>query len=66
MGSELYNSLKDSIFSKTEVGIGTPIGSVVVNYLEILNPVLSTVTLSIGIGVGMLTLLIRWREYNAS
>ena len=62
----MIDSLKDTIFAKSEVGMTTSLGSAVISYLDILNPVLSAVTLIIGVGVGALTLLIKWKEYNAS
>lgn len=62
----MIDSLKDTMFAKSEVGMTTSLGSAVISYLDILNPVLSAVTLIIGVGVGALTLMIKWREYNAS
>ena len=62
----MIDSLKDTIFAKSEVGMTTSLGSAVVSYLDILNPVLSAVTLIIGVGVGALTLMIKWKEYNAN
>ena len=62
----MIDSLKDTIFAKSEVGMTTSLGSAVISYLDILNPVLSAVTLIIGVGVGALTLMIKWKEYNAS
>tara|TARA_Y100001963_G_C6511950_1_gene322544 strand:+ start:226 stop:414 length:189 start_codon:yes stop_codon:yes gene_type:complete len=62
----MIDSLKDTIFAKSEVGMTTSLGSAVISYLDILNPVLSAMTLMIGVGVGALTLMIKWKEYNAS
>jgi|TARA_R100001443_G_scaffold98202_1_gene105186 hypothetical protein len=62
----MIDSLKDTMFAKSEVGMTTSLGSAVISYLDILNPVLSAVTLIIGVGVGALTLMIKWKEYNAS
>ena len=62
----MIDSLKDTIFAKSEVGMTTSLGSAIVSYLDILNPVLSAVTLIIGVGVGALTLMIKWKEYNAN
>lgn len=62
----MIDSLKDTIFAKSKVGMTTSLGSAVISYLDILNPVLSAVTLIIGVGVGALTLMIKWKEYNAS
>ena len=62
----MIDSLKDTIFAKSEVGMTTSLGSAIVSYLDIFNPVLSAVTLIIGVGVGALTLMIKWKEYNAN
>ena len=62
----MIDSLKHTIYAKSEVGMTTSLGSAIVSYLDIFNPVLSAVTLIIGVGVGALTLMIKWKEYNAN
>tara|TARA_R100000808_G_C2107279_1_gene122490 strand:+ start:89 stop:280 length:192 start_codon:yes stop_codon:yes gene_type:complete len=54
--------LEDSIFAHSSVGMSASIGSAVINYLNILNPILSTITLIIGISVGICTLIIKIKE----
>jgi hypothetical protein len=58
----MIDTLQDTILARSEVGIGATVGSAIVNYTQILNPVLSSITLLIGIAVGLCTLIIKWRE----
>tara|TARA_Y100001938_G_C7930308_1_gene349004 strand:+ start:270 stop:455 length:186 start_codon:yes stop_codon:yes gene_type:complete len=58
----MIDTLQNTILARSEVGMGATIGSAIVNYTQILNPVLSTLTLLIGIAVGLCTLIIKWRE----
>ena len=39
-----------------EIGIGTTLGSGIIHWLGVLNPVLSFISLSIAIAIGVLTL----------
>lgn len=54
--------IEDTILSKSGVGMSASIGSAIINYLNILNPILSTITLIIGISVGICTLIIKIKE----
>ena len=58
----MIESIQDTILERTEVGIGASLGSAIISYLNLLNPVLSTITLLIGIAVGLCTLIIKWRK----
>tara|TARA_R100001594_G_scaffold7996_1_gene21151 strand:- start:38 stop:217 length:180 start_codon:yes stop_codon:yes gene_type:complete len=52
----------DTLNSKPEVGIASSFGTVFVSWLEILNPVLSFISLLIGISVGLTTLYLQLRK----
>lgn len=58
----ILDTLQDTILERSEVGIGASIGSAIINYTQILNPVLSTLTLVIGIAVGLCTLFIKVKQ----
>tara|TARA_R110001583_G_scaffold12790_1_gene56328 strand:+ start:658 stop:843 length:186 start_codon:yes stop_codon:yes gene_type:complete len=47
-----------------EIGITTSMGSGVIHYLGVLNPILSFVSLLIGIIIGLVTLYLKIREWG--
>jgi len=47
-----------------EIGITTSLGSGVVHWLGILNPILSFVSLAIGISIGLVTLYGKFKNIN--
>ena len=47
-----------------EIGIISSLGSGVVYWLNLLNPVMSFLTLCVGLLIGLLTLAIKLREWN--
>ena len=47
-----------------EIGITTSLGSGVVHWLGILNPILSFVSLAIGISIGLVTLYGKFKKIN--
>ena len=51
--------LLDTLANRPMVGATTSMGSSIISYLEILNPILSFVSLCIGVLVGMVTLYLQ-------
>ena len=47
-----------------EIGITTSMGSGIIHYLGVLNPVLSFVSLAIGIIIGLVTLYLKIKEWG--
>jgi len=47
-----------------EIGIGTSVGSGLIYWMDILNPILSFCTLSVGLCIGLVTLAIKVREWR--
>jgi len=52
----------DTLSKYPEIGIGSTVGTSVVHYLGVMNPLLSTVSLVIGIAVGLTTLYLQVRK----
>jgi len=52
----------DTLSKYPEIGIGSTVGTSVVHYLGVINPLLSTVSLVIGISVGLTTLYLQVRK----
>ena len=49
----------DTLSKYPEIGIGSTVGTSAVHYLGLVNPILSTVSLVIGISVGLTTLYLQ-------
>tara|TARA_R100000808_G_C2146367_1_gene154281 strand:- start:1023 stop:1208 length:186 start_codon:yes stop_codon:yes gene_type:complete len=56
------NALLDTLGNKPHLGIGSTIGSSIVHWTGVLNPILSFVSLCLGIAVGVITLIIQIRK----
>jgi len=52
----------DTLSKYPEIGIGSTVGTSAVHYLGVMNPLLSTVSLVIGIAVGLTTLYLQVRK----
>ncbi len=52
----------DTLSKYPEIGIGSTVGTSVVHYLGVINPLLSTASLVIGISVGLTTLYLQVRK----
>ena len=48
------------------IGITTTVGSSALYFLEVVNPVLTFISLIIGISVGLVTLIIKLKEWRKS
>ena len=53
-----------TLSEQPEIGIGTSLGSGLIYYLDILNPILSFCTLTVGLLIGLVTLGIKIREWK--
>ena len=53
-----------TLSEQPEIGIGTSLGSGLIYYLDILNPILSFCTLSVGLLIGLVTLAIKIKEWR--
>ena len=56
----------DTLNNEPEIGIFTSLGSGLVYFLDILNPILSFCTLVVGLLIGVVTLLIKIKEWRKS
>ena len=56
--------MKDTLAAYPEIGITTSIGSGIIHYLGVLNPILSFVSLVIGIVIGLVTLYLKIKEWG--
>lgn len=56
------NTLIDTLGNKPQLGIGSTIGSSIIHWSGVLNPVLSFVSLCLGIAVGVITLIIQIKK----
>ena len=54
--------IADTLNKYPEIGIGSSVGTSVVHYLGIINPILSTISLLIGIVLGVTTLYLQVRK----
>ena len=54
--------IADTLSKYPEIGIGSTVGTSAVHYLGIINPLLSTISLVIGISVGLTTLYLQVRK----
>ena len=52
----------DTLSKYPEIGIGSTVGTSAVHFFGVINPVLSTVSLVIGISVGLTTLYLQVRK----
>jgi len=52
----------DTLSKYPEIGIGSTVGTSAVHWMGLVNPVLSTVSLVIGISVGLTTLYLQVRK----
>jgi len=49
---------------KPEIGIASSIGSGIVYWLDIINPILSCLSLIVGLSVGIVTLIIKIKQWR--
>ena len=56
--------MKDTLTAYPEIGITTSMGSGIIHYLGVLNPILSFVSLVIGIVIGLVTLYLKIKEWG--
>ena len=56
----------DTLSTQPEIGIVTSLGSGLIYFLDILNPILSFCTLVVGLLIGMVTLGIKVKEWRKS
>jgi len=54
--------ITDTLSKYPEIGIGSTLGTSAVHWLGLVNPLLSTVSLVIGISVGLTTLYLQVRK----
>ena len=52
----------DTLESNPKIGIISTFGTVIVNWLDILTPVASFISICVGILVGLITLVLQWRK----
>ena len=45
-----------------EIGISTSVGSGIIHWLGVLNPILSFISLAIGISIGLITLYSKFKD----
>ena len=53
-----------TLSEQPEIGIGTSLGSGLIYWMDILNPILSFCTLSVGLLIGLVTLAIKIKEWR--
>ena len=58
--------ITDTLSKYPEIGIGSTLGTSAVHYLGIINPLLSMVSLLIGITVGLVTLYLQINKLRKS
>ena len=58
------NDTLETLNQQPEFGIISSLGSGVVYWLDLLNPVMSFLTLCVGLLIGLVTLAIKLREWN--
>ena len=63
MGVRVKDTLK-TLSESPEIGIGTSLGSGLIYWMDILNPILSFCTLSVGLLIGLVTLAIKIKEWK--
>ena len=51
--------MMNTLSNNPEIGLATTFGSVIVSWLEVLNPIMSFTSLCIGIAVGVVTLILQ-------
>ena len=56
----------DTLASNPEIGMATSFGSVLICYLDMVNPILSFISLCIGIAVGITTLIVQINKVRKS
>ena len=55
----------DTLANKPSVGMVTSMGSGFLHWLDFMNPVLSFISLCIGIGVGLVTLVLQLKKLKS-
>ena len=55
----------DTLRKYPEVGLTTSFGSYLINLLDLVNPVLGTITLLVGIGVGVTTIVLQIKKIRS-
>ena len=58
------NDTLETLNQQPEIGIISSLGSGVVYWLDLLNPVMSFLTLCVGLLIALVTLAIKLREWN--
>lgn len=58
----MVETIISTLSTKPQVGIGSTIGSSIIHWTGILNPILSFISLSLGIVVGIITLIIQIKK----
>lgn len=56
------NAIIDTLGNKPQLGIGSTIGSSIIHWSGVLNPILSFISLCLGIAVGIVTLVIQIKK----
>jgi hypothetical protein len=54
----------DTLNQQPEIGIASTIGSASLYWMDIMNPILSFMTLFVGLMIGLVTLAIKIREWK--
>ena len=54
----------DTLSTQPEIGIATSLGSGLIYFLDVLNPILSFCTLVVGLLIGIVTLGIKIKEWG--
>ena len=52
----------DTLSKYPEIGIGSTVGTSMVHWLGLINPILSTISLTVGIAVGVVTLALQIKK----
>ena len=55
----------DTLRKYPEVGMTTSFGSYIVNQLNLVNPILGTISLAVGIGVGITTIVLQIKKIRS-
>ena len=55
----------DTLRKYPEIGITTSFSSYLINLLELVNPILGTITLFVGIGVGITTIVLQVKKIRS-
>ena len=52
----------DTLSNNPQIGLATTFGSVIVSWFEVMNPIMSFVSLCIGVAVGIVTLILQIKK----